>query len=136
MKFSKKYFRPPKLLSLCIGLLKNFRKNIPAHKNSIALPPWRINWSAPKLEIHVRQAVGTVARDPYLCTIKILLRAGMVDEGRFSEKKKCIKGGVGKNLFGRDGTRHENPLKCLGVRSFSKMTVKKSALSASHWLLL
>ena len=31
--FKKQYFRPPKLGFLCIGLLKNFRKNILAlHK--------------------------------------------------------------------------------------------------------
>ena len=36
MEVSKKYLRPPKLLSLGIGLLRNFRKILPPHINSIA----------------------------------------------------------------------------------------------------
>ena len=36
MKFSKKYFNPPKSLSLCIGLLRNFFKIFQPHINFIA----------------------------------------------------------------------------------------------------
>ena len=37
--FEKKYFHPPKLLSLNIGLLKNFRRNIPAPYKFHRPPP-------------------------------------------------------------------------------------------------
>ena len=37
--FEKKYFRPPKLRSLYVGLLKNFRKIFPPYKNSIPSSP-------------------------------------------------------------------------------------------------
>ena len=45
--FEKKYFRPPKLRSLYIGLLKNFRKIFPPNKNSKG-SPLRINWCVPE----------------------------------------------------------------------------------------
>ena len=39
MEFSKNYFRSPKLRSIYIGLLKNFKKKLPLHINSIVSPP-------------------------------------------------------------------------------------------------
>ena len=48
--------------------------------------------------------------------------------------KRCMKGReFVKNWFAKDGGRHRKLLKCLGVHTFSKMTVEKSVLSASYW---
>ena len=67
-------------------------------------------------------AVQNIAGNHYWCTIKILCGAGVVDErGVFLEKIYEGKGFFGKILFGTDGHRHGKLLKCLGIRTFSRM---------------
>ena len=79
-------------------------------------------------------AVKKVAGDCCWCTIIIFVwgRGGGSEKG-FSWKKYMKGREFVKNLFAGDGDRHRKLLKCLGVHTFSKMTVEKPVLSASYW---